>query len=332
MALGLSSAPLSVVTYRFEVRKHELADGLKLDDIKRLFEEVQSRLCQACPPAEPCNFRLDVKGKINTFRRERFHVPIFSDEDASAFLRGEPAARKKWLSSSKTAGPFPRTIYVINEFRSTSLSKGVAGAPIGGMANINGNWILLALRAGKRDDDWFAEEASILTHELGHNMGLLHSPSKDDIMHCSVWKDTAKLTPAECDAFAKKGANPKPKLKLKDEEPCDSEPPPARGAQGIRPLETFLANNHPTVPGIITNWPYGQRERALGLLSDSTCGKIPRVNVLAAPYSWERDRHMMRSSSRSSKAFCGPRVGCTTPIQRRQTNDLLTWRYPAGQQ
>ena len=103
--------------------------------------------------------------------------------------------------------------------------------------------------------------------------------------------------------------------------------------------ETFFAYFDP-IRGKVWAGPYSAMKYISTLPFNSWYGIIPQVDVLPAPHIGPSGSGMKESDPPSSRAVCWSdlgsitphNVGSITPHKRRQSHDLLTWRYPAGLQ
>jgi Matrixin len=128
-----------------------------------------------------------------------FSTPVWTEDEVTEFLKREQASRESWAKAGHKPSKFPRSIFLIDHIGETPLPSGgnAPGFRVMGAGNHPGKWVVLVLNPGDHDDQWFSEEAMVLSHELGHSLGLGHSPDKEDLMHCVMNRDSVKMTTDE---------------------------------------------------------------------------------------------------------------------------------------
>ena len=194
--LGLGFASVSEGrTIRLRVRRHPEVHGLSRDVVSGIFSTASTLLSEACSRSRACKIVLEAEFGKNT-REDR--VPVLQGvgrllpsafvepEEARAFVESESVIDEK---RGRIGLPtLPLSVYLVGEIRACEPPKpGEREHTLyenpGGCAKVHGRMILLALRSrarGTRERAWFSEEAALLSHELGHVLGLDHKEGCDE--------------------------------------------------------------------------------------------------------------------------------------------------------
>ena len=211
----LAHLRLSAAEFKVRLIVHTKAHQISYSDAKRVLDQVQTILCDACPKA--------TKKKTDCALHFILVDPPVPSQQANGNIPPIGVDKNGWMSSPvmthvaaagvdwrKPGQDDPLTVRVVPGFLSCGLvdePKLVDGCtvPVRADPPYREVFVLLTdeLQSG-RDDNWFTRQAQIWAHEFGHYVGLpdLRTPdAQKSLMYWQAGIDHLNLNRKECKAF-----------------------------------------------------------------------------------------------------------------------------------